>query len=418
MVLLNILPSLLDEHHAWHFPPGSPSPHPPHPTRPIRQGSPGSGQEFFTFHRYYLGKFHRWYDFRPGIDLTIVYSWSQIPAGLKDPSLGWNQNLANIEDRVINDPGSFASADELGIYIEGSIHGWLHNASASFFREPILANLHSPESSYFYQLHGLVDRWWWNWEHRLTPRGVGDHFYTTSAAERDNAIASFGYQSEGTACYVFDSQVIGNGEHFYTISPQERDNAIAKYGYEDEGTACYVFDSQQSGTVALYRLFSPNSGDHFYTTSAAERDNAIASFGYQSEGTACYVFDSQQSGTVAFYRLVKMQPVRIALYRLLNPNSGDHFYTTSAAERDNAVSSFGYRSEGTACYVYNAQISTTRALYRLLNPNSGDHFYTTSEPERDNAVSSFGYYYEGIACYIFDSQQSGTVPLYRLLKTT
>jgi hypothetical protein len=301
MVLLNIPISLLDEHHAWH----TPGVHPHFPTRTNPLGSPGSGQEFLTFHRYFLNKFHRWYDFRPGTNLTIVYPWHQIPGGLKDPSLGWNQNLANIENRIVNNPGSFTSADQLGIYIEGSIHGWLHNASATYYREPILATFHSPESSYFYQLHGLVDKWWWNWEHRSTPIGVGDHFYTTSAAERDDAIASFGYQSEGTACYVFDSPVIGNGDHFYTISQQERDNAIARHGYEDEGTACYVFDSQQSGTVALYRLFNPNNGDHFYTTSAAERDNAVSSFSYYFEGTACYVFDSQQSGTVALYRLLK-----------------------------------------------------------------------------------------------------------------
>jgi Common central domain of tyrosinase/Repeat of unknown function (DUF5648) len=48
-------------------------------------------------------------------------------------------------------------------------------------------------------------------------------------------------------------------------------------------------------------------GDHFYTTSAAERDNAVASFGYTSEGTACYVFDNQQPGTTPLYRLLKTQ---------------------------------------------------------------------------------------------------------------
>lgn len=42
--------------------------------------------------------------------------------------------------------------------------------------------------------------------------------------------------------------------------------------------------------VPLYRL--QGHGDHFYTTSATERDNAIATYGYASEGIACYVQDS------------------------------------------------------------------------------------------------------------------------------
>ena len=37
-------------------------------------------------------------------------------------------------------------------------------------------------------------------------------------------------------------------------------------------------------TVPLLRAFSPGSVDHFYTTSAAERDNAVAKLGYVNEG--------------------------------------------------------------------------------------------------------------------------------------
>lgn len=32
--------------------------------------------------------------------------------------------------------------------------------------------------------------------------GPSGHFYTTSAAERESAIAKYGFTSEGTACYV------------------------------------------------------------------------------------------------------------------------------------------------------------------------------------------------------------------------
>jgi hypothetical protein len=144
-------------------------------------------------------------------------------------------------------------------------------------------------------------------------------------------------------------------------------------------------------------------GDHFYTTSASERDNAIASFFYVSEGTACFVYPGPAAGATD-------------LFRLVNGTTGDHFYTTSAPERDNAILSFGYASEGTACWVHAAPAQGTVPLFRLYSPATGDHFYTTSAPERDNAVASFGYVNEGTACHVFPAATAATTALFRLLK--
>ncbi len=46
-------------------------------------------------------------------------------------------------------------------------------------------------------------------------------------------------------------------------------------------------------------------------------------------------------------------------------------------------------------------------LYRLQG--HGDHFYTTSETERDNAVLSYGYTIEGIAGYVNDGPTPAAV---------
>jgi hypothetical protein len=81
-----------------------------------------------------------------------------------------------------------------------------------------------------------------------------------------------------------------SGDHFYTTSVAERDNAVAKHGYLDEGVACHVFPAASAGTTPLLRAFSPASGVHLYTTSVAERDNAVAKYGYVDEGVACYVY--------------------------------------------------------------------------------------------------------------------------------
>ena len=131
-------------------------------------------------------------------------------------------------------------------------------------------------------------------------------------------------------------------------------------------------------------MWNPKISDHFYTTSAAGRDNAIADYGYVNEGIACYVLpDGDPAGT--------------PLYRLWSPKIGDHFYTTSAVERDNAIADYGYVNEGIVCYVLPDGDPAGTPLYRLWNPMIGDHLYTTSAAERDNAIADYGYAYEHIA---------------------
>ncbi len=152
----------------------------------------------------------------------------------------------------------------------------------------------------------------------------------------------------------------------------------------------------------LYRLYNPASGDHFYTASESERDWAIEVAGYGGEGDVGFVADApSDSGSVD----------TMPLYRLYNPESGDHFYTTAADERDWAASNLGYNDEGIAGHVFGSQLTfdyvkmsaTTTPLYRLYKASNCDHFYTTSEAERDEAVANAGYGDEGIGCFVVGS---------------
>jgi hypothetical protein len=72
----------------------------------------------------------------------------------------------------------------------------------------------------------------------------------------------------------------------------ERDAAL-RGGYANEGAAGFAFLSEEPGTIPLFRLFSSSLHDHFYTTSAAERDQALSRFGYIDEGIAAYVLPTQ-----------------------------------------------------------------------------------------------------------------------------
>ena len=137
--------------------------------------------------------------------------------------------------------------------------------------------------------------------------------------------------------------------------------------------------SAEETTQDMFRLYNPNSGEHFYTASTVERDH-LTDVGWSYEGTGWTA--PTQSDT----------PV----YRLYNANAGDHHYTTSVVERDHLVS-VGWNDEGVGWYSDDGQ---SVALYRQYNPNAvaGSHNYTASGAERDNLVS-VGWQDEGIAWY-------------------
>lgn len=69
----------------------------------------------------------------------------------------------------------------------------------------------------------------------------------------------------------------------------------------------------------------------------------------------------------------------IAIYRVYNPNSGEHLHTMNSYEKDHLVK-VGWRYEGISMRVP----LTGRQLFRVYNPNSGEHFYTLDGKERDH----------------------------------
>jgi hypothetical protein len=166
----NFPDDLSDQHHHWH----NPSAHPDAgPGRVHPAGTLGGGLEFLTFHRNFVAQFRSWYDTEtftvapfddPAVKAQLVAPWYAVPAELQKTEYGW---LEFADDAARLDSGSpdFASADQLGTYIELGIHNnFLHGAAAAEYGEPVLASLHSPHITQFYGIHGLVDRWWANWQ--------------------------------------------------------------------------------------------------------------------------------------------------------------------------------------------------------------------------------------------------------------
>ena len=133
-------------------------------------------------------------------------------------------------------------------------------------------------------------------------------------------------------------------------------------------------------TVDMYRMYNPNSGEHFYTGNVAEWDHLI-SLGWNYEGVG---FKAPKKSNTP-------------MYRLYNPNAGDHHYTHNVGER-NYLISIGWNDEGIGWY---ADDNKEIPQYRLYNPNAtgaGSHHYTWNPAERNHLIS-LGWKDEGIGFY-------------------
>lgn len=140
MVVIEVPENMIIDHVNWH------SKRPEDGGRNISRGQKGSGEEFLVWHKWFIARYNRW---RKRSGKPILEPWSEIPSEL---------NLIYPKFNPPN-PRSFDTLDGFGIFLEDGVHGILHDKAALVYDEPILRTLESPRSSYFWQLHGLVNNW-------------------------------------------------------------------------------------------------------------------------------------------------------------------------------------------------------------------------------------------------------------------
>ncbi len=135
-------------------------------------------------------------------------------------------------------------------------------------------------------------------------------------------------------------------------------------------------------SINIYRLYNPYSGEHLFTTNDWERQY-LDSIGWNDEGIAWT--SPSLSG--------------VPVYRLFNPYTGEHHYTSNLGERNYLVL-LGWHDEGIGWYSIDYHTKGT-PIYRLFNPyisGVGAHHYTKNESERDY-LRTVGWNYEGIGWY-------------------
>lgn len=231
---------------------------------------------------------------------------------------------------------------------------------------------------------------------------------SSSTAETSNSTSQPVESSSTILTESTDSQQVQQEPQSQTavINGQEVQLEAPKKSTQDEASTTQApkeelqNDGQRSqrsarsiAQLAMYRLYNPNSGEHFYTRDTNERDH-LRKVGWRYEG-------------IGWQAPVSGDPV----YRMYNPNAGDHHYTMNSYERDN-LKRHGWRYEGISWY---SDKNKGMKVYRAYNPNAraGAHNYTTNYNEQKN-LQNHGWRNEGVAWYAVGVGQ-GSNEDYRLL---
>ena len=166
------------------------------------------------------------------------------------------------------------------------------------------------------------------------------------------------------------------------------------------GTVGPVVHAENSSDYeVIYRMYNPNSGEHFYTSNAEERANLYLQ-GWDAEDIG-WIAPKESENTVPVYRL----------YTEGTGSGGDHHYTTEEGEREYLLS-IGWKDEGILCQAVKQTAEEKESgttpegatpLYRNYNPNAvtGAHNYTPSYGEYANLIN-IGWNDEKIAWYALD----------------
>lgn len=153
--------------------------------------------------------------------------------------------------------------------------------------------------------------------------------------------------------------------------------------------ACFSVQvsATDEGSQTMFRMYNPNSGEHFYTALVHERDVLVAA-GWNYEGLG---WNAPQKSS---------NPV----YRVYNPNEGDHHYTTSRGEADVLIGK-GWQDEGIGWY---SSESKNCPVYRAYNPNAaaGSHHYSLQQSEIRSIVQK-KWQDEGVGWYALSQPTYG-----------
>lgn len=231
-----------------------------------------------------------------------------------------------------------------------------------------------------------------NWANATPNLGQTRVLDASSSSDPDHSAASLQVEWDVDGDGVFDTTPTTNKRLSVTFSQAGvrvvRVRVTDPLGAQSVSAPIPVRVQPLGPTFTLYRL--DYAGTYFFLTGNQAEHDFLVNNGWTSRGPAGFVYPSPSNA-----------PGLVPLYRIYQPASGDHFYTTDQAERNTALTNYGYADEGVAGYVFNQSGQVRKPLFRAYNPNTGQHRFTGSALEY-NTLSS-DWIKEGVACYVRDA---------------
>jgi len=220
---------------------------------------------------------------------------------------------------------------------------------------------------------------------------VGDAPFTNVLTHDGGGTVTFTSSNPGVATVSLTGEVTIVSAGTTTITA----NAAAVPGTWQAASASYtlIVNPKVTTGTAMYRIMNPSTGEHFYTSSAKEVQVNVGSGAWKYEGIGWF---APTSGTQV-YRLAAI------------PGSGSagHLFTTSTKERDAALASRNpvgqpyWKCETgagmPACVGWYS--GGTIPVFRAFYPGSGQHNYTTDTNEQRVITTQQGWKDEGIGWY-------------------
>ncbi|MDC1428132.1 peptidylprolyl isomerase [Rhodospirillaceae bacterium] len=167
-------------------------------------------------------------------------------------------------------------------------------------------------------------------------------------------------------------------------------SSIEVYQFSDGAFQLSDLLSSEDIDRGIYRFLNVETGTHFFSASAVEKNSVINNLAlFNFEGAVFKAADPTNTAS---------EPV----FRFFNIQTGTHFFTQSVVERDSVLSNnTQFTFEGEAYKGYIEQVEGSIPLYRFFNTQTGTHFYTAAEVEKNNIFNTLpSFNFEGVAYWV------------------
>lgn len=213
--------------------------------------------------------------------------------------------------------------------------------------------------------------------------------------------AGYAFPESITKLHWSDQKPITEIDDFtIMVNGVERSDVYVAYSNEWYCIMIFVPIGKALNAIPVYRMYNPITSEHLYTTDANEVEVLFKEHGWGKEGIGWF---SSTSGT--------------PIYRLYNPGLGNHLYTSDANEIEVLTTQHGWVKDNNGQPVmYSTGNKSDIPIYRVYNEVlSGMHHLTTDENEY-NILPDYGWQQEGISMYAIKIGIPETTYYYEVLE--